>query len=73
MCFKDMSTLVNVCFQKTDRLPLPLNIRSPKDFFKNFCSRSFLMNIIHTGAGSDRCLIGRSESYPLKQQYSLIY
>ena len=31
--FKDMSTIVNVCFQKTDTLLLPLNTHSPKELF----------------------------------------
>ena len=29
--FKDMSTIVNVCFQTTDSLLLPLNTHSPKE------------------------------------------
>ena len=33
MHFKGMSTIVNVCFQKTDSLLLPLSTCSPKELF----------------------------------------
>ena len=71
--FKDTSNLSNVCFPKTDSLLLLLNTRSSKEYFFYFCSRSVLVNIRHTGASSERFLNARSELYPLKQQYSLIY
>ena len=72
--FVETSNLSNVYFQKTDSLLLPLITRSRKEFFFfYFCSRSILMNIRHIGACSKRFLNARSELYPLKQQYSLIY
>ena len=54
--FKDTSNLSNVCFPNTDSLLLLINTRSPMDFL-NFCSRSVLVNIRHTGASSERLLM----------------
>ena len=61
--FKDMSTIVNVCFQKIDSLLLSLNTHSPKELFV-FCLRSVLVNIRHTGACSERFLNAGLKLYP---------
>ena len=69
--FKDMSTIVNVCFQKTDILLLSLNIHSPKELFL------FLLEICLNELGILVPVLKDSfmpdQLYPLKQHYSLIY
>ena len=67
---KDMSTIANVCFQKTDNLLLQTPA-VPRNCSYS-CLRSVLVYIRHTGACSERSLNARLKLYPLKQQYSLI-